>query len=75
MHQPMHPAEYQRLRDCARRDALRLRQQALRDAHAWLARTLARAGLWVLRSAGLNTPSPAAPTPQERKTTPCQPSF
>jgi hypothetical protein len=74
MHQPMHPDDYQRLRDRARRDALRLREQAIREAHAWVAGVLLRAARRVLRGTGLNAPSPASPSPQKRKTTPCQPS-
>ena len=36
----LHPDDYQRLRDAAKRHALQLRQEAIREAHAWVARGL-----------------------------------
>lgn len=36
----LHPDDYQRLRDAAKRHALQLSQEAIREAHAWVARWL-----------------------------------
>lgn len=36
--QHLHPDDYQRLRDEAKRHALQLRQDAIREAHTWVAR-------------------------------------
>ena len=40
--QHLHPDDYQRLRDEAKRHALQLRQDAIREAHTWVARGFLR---------------------------------
>jgi len=69
----LHPDDYQRLRDAAKRHALQLRQEAIREAHAWVARWLLQMTLRLFhslraRSAPTTPLTPKAPTP-------CQPSF
>ncbi|GDY36709.1 hypothetical protein [Acidovorax sp. NB1] len=71
----LHPDDYQRMRDAAKRHALQLRQEAIRDAHAWVVRGLLRLTRRVLHA--LRTRSaPANPstTPSTLKAvTPCPP--
>lgn len=67
----LHPDDYQRLRDAAKRDAMQLRQEAIREAHAWVAQWLLQMTRRVFHSLGAwsapTTPlTPKAPTP-------CQP--
>ena len=67
----LHPDDYQRLRDAAKRHAMQLRQEAIREAHAWVARGLVRLTRRVLHS--LRTRSaPVNPSTLE-VTTPCRP--
>ncbi len=71
MNPHLHPDDYQRLRDAAKRHALQLRQEAIREAHAWVARWLLQMTRRVFhslraRSAPTTPLIPKAPTP-------CQP--
>ncbi|PJI95752.1 hypothetical protein CLU85_0478 [Acidovorax sp. 69] len=71
--QHMHPDDYQRLRESAKRHALHLRQEALREAPGWVVRGFMRVARRVLRGAPLGVPLSTPSTPE--LTTPCQPSF
>ena len=67
----LHPDDYQRLRDAAKRHALQLRQEAIREAHAWVARGLVRLTRRVLHA--MRIPSaPSHPSALEANT-PCPP--
>jgi len=69
----LHPDDYQRLRDAAKRHALQLRQEAIREAHAWVARWL----LQMTRRIFLSLRARSTPTTPltSKAPTPCQPSF
>ena len=67
----LHPDDYQRLRDAAKRHALQLRQEAIRDAHAWVARGLVRLTLRVLHA--MRTPSAPSHLSTLEAYTPCPP--
>ncbi|MCO5357786.1 hypothetical protein [Acidovorax kalamii] len=69
----LHPDDYQRLRDAAKRHALQLRQEAIREAHAWVARWL----LQMTRQIFLSLRARSAPTTPltPKAPIPCQPSF
>lgn len=69
----MHPDDYQRLRDLARRHALQLRQEAIRDAQAALARGFLRVVRRVFHPARAGAAQPHSFTPELK--TPCPPSF
>ncbi|PUA97758.1 MULTISPECIES: hypothetical protein [unclassified Acidovorax] len=71
MNPHLHPDDYQRLRDAAKRHALQLRQEAIRDAHAWVARGLVRLYRRVLHAMQTQS-APSHPSTLEA-TTPCPP--
>lgn len=71
--QHLHPDDYQRLRDEAKRHALQLRQEAIREAHAWVARGFLRMVRRAFHLARAEA-APMNPSTPELKT-PCQPSF
>ncbi|KRD14523.1 hypothetical protein ASE52_24560 [Acidovorax sp. Root275] len=70
----LHPDDYRRLHDEARRHARQLRQEAIRAAHAWVARGFLRMARRVFHLARTDEAAPTNPSTPELKT-PCQPSF
>ena len=65
--QHLHPDDYQRLRDEAKRHALQLRQEAIREAHTWVARgflRMVRRAFHLARTEG----APRNPSTPELKT-------
>ncbi|OGA60423.1 MAG: hypothetical protein A2710_18270 [Burkholderiales bacterium RIFCSPHIGHO2_01_FULL_64_960] len=69
--QHLHPDDYQRLRDEAKRHALQLRQDAIREAHTWVARGFLRMVRRAFHLARTEA-EPMNPSTPELKT-PCQP--
>lgn len=67
----MHPDDYQRLRDQAKRHALQLRQEAIREAQAGLARGFLRLVRRISRPARAGAAQPHSFTPELK--TPCPP--
>lgn len=58
---PVHPDDYHRLREAAKRRALQLRQEAIRDASAWAAGVFLGAVRRALQSLRYETPLHRAP--------------
>lgn len=71
--QHLHPDDYQRLRDEAKRHALQLRQEAIREAHTRVARGFLRMARRAFHLARTEA-APMNPSTPELKT-PCQPLF
>lgn len=71
----MHPDDYLRLHELARRRALELRQEAIREAPAWTARALVRAARAMARLVRRHAVALHFfhPKSNPRFKTPCQP--
>lgn len=67
----LHPDDYQRLRDAAKRHAMQLRQEAIREAHAWVAQWLLQMTRRVFHSLRARSAPTTRLIPKAPK--PCQP--
>lgn len=72
LHPHLHPDDYQRLRDAAKREALQLREDAIREAQTWVARGLMRIVRRFFHAVRFNKAASINPSNPELKT-PCQP--